>query len=101
MGEFSPIHWLIVLAIMLFFFGGRKIPEVSEGARRGHSQFQRGNVRRERTTPPPPQQANSSCGKARGRKEGRHFADRIDSLRSGSPGAASFLRTPFPFVERG
>ena len=27
MGEFSIFHWLIVLAIVLIFFGGRRIPE--------------------------------------------------------------------------
>jgi Sec-independent protein translocase protein TatA len=26
MGEFSIFHWLIVLAVVLIFFGGRRIP---------------------------------------------------------------------------
>jgi len=30
MGEFSPIHWMIVLAIILLLFGGRKIPELAK-----------------------------------------------------------------------
>jgi TatA/E family protein of Tat protein translocase len=28
MGEFSIFHWLIVLAVVLIFFGGRRIPEI-------------------------------------------------------------------------
>ena len=31
MGELSPIHWLIVLAIIVLLFGGKKIPEVMKG----------------------------------------------------------------------
>lgn len=31
MGEFSPIHWLVVLAIVVVLFGGKKIPEVMRG----------------------------------------------------------------------
>ena len=31
MGEFSIFHWLVVLAIVLILFGGRKIPEVMKG----------------------------------------------------------------------
>jgi sec-independent protein translocase protein TatA len=35
MGEFSIFHWLIVLAIVLIFFGGRRIPEVMKGLGEG------------------------------------------------------------------
>ncbi len=28
MGEMSPIHWLLVLAIVVLLFGGKRIPEV-------------------------------------------------------------------------
>jgi sec-independent protein translocase protein TatA len=35
MGEFSPIHWLIVLAIIVLLFGGKKIPEVMRGIGEG------------------------------------------------------------------
>jgi sec-independent protein translocase protein TatA len=37
MGEFSPIHWLIVLAIIVLLFGGKKIPEVMRGLGEGKS----------------------------------------------------------------
>jgi sec-independent protein translocase protein TatA len=35
MGEFSIFHWLIVLAVVLIFFGGRRIPEVMKGLGEG------------------------------------------------------------------
>lgn len=31
MGEFSPIYWLIVLAVIVILFGGRRIPEIMRG----------------------------------------------------------------------
>ena len=37
MGEFSIFHWLVVLAIVLILFGGRKIPEVMKGLGEGTS----------------------------------------------------------------
>jgi sec-independent protein translocase protein TatA len=42
MGEFSPIHWLIVLAIILLLFGGKKIPEVMRGLGQGIRSFKEG-----------------------------------------------------------
>ncbi len=42
MGEFSPIHWLIVLAIFVLLFGGRKIPEVMRGLGEGIRSFKEG-----------------------------------------------------------
>ena len=31
MGEFSPWHWLLVLAIVLLLFGPRRLPEIGKG----------------------------------------------------------------------
>jgi TatA/E family protein of Tat protein translocase len=31
MGKFSPIYWLIVLAVIVILFGGRRIPEIMRG----------------------------------------------------------------------
>ncbi len=31
MGEFSPIHWLVVLAAVLILFGPKKLPEIGKG----------------------------------------------------------------------
>jgi sec-independent protein translocase protein TatA len=42
MGEFSPIHWLIVLAIIVLLFGGKKIPEVMRGLGEGIRSFRDG-----------------------------------------------------------
>jgi TatA/E family protein of Tat protein translocase len=42
MGEFSVVHWLVVLAIILILFGGRKIPEVMKGLGEGIRNFKDG-----------------------------------------------------------
>ena len=42
MGEFSIVHWLIVLAIVMIFFGGRRIPEVMKGLGEGIRSFKEG-----------------------------------------------------------
>lgn len=56
MGEFSPIHWLIVLAIILLLFGGRKIPELARGLGEGIRSFKEG-MSGHNNNPPPSQQA--------------------------------------------
>src|SRR3979409_889516 len=55
MGEFSPIHWMIVLAIILLLFGGRKIPELAKGLGEGIRNFKEGmsGASPPTTTPPP------------------------------------------------
>lgn len=42
MGELSPIHWLIVLAVIVLLFGGKKIPEVMRGLGEGIRSFKEG-----------------------------------------------------------
>lgn len=42
MGEFSAIHWLIVLAVIVLLFGGKKIPEVMRGLGEGIRHFKDG-----------------------------------------------------------
>lgn len=42
MGEFSPVHWLIVIAIIVILFGGRRIPEVMRGMGEGIRSFKEG-----------------------------------------------------------
>jgi sec-independent protein translocase protein TatA len=42
MGEFSPIHWLIVLAVIVILFGGKRIPEVMRGMGEGIRNFKDG-----------------------------------------------------------
>jgi len=52
MGEFSIFHWLIVLAIVLIFFGGRRIPEVMKGLGEGIRSFKDGMSGTSATPPP-------------------------------------------------
>jgi sec-independent protein translocase protein TatA len=52
MGEFSPIHWLIVLAIIVLLFGGKKIPEVMKGLGEGIRHFKDGMSGNVQTTQP-------------------------------------------------
>jgi sec-independent protein translocase protein TatA len=54
MGEFSVFHWLVVLAIVLLLFGGRKIPEVMRGLGEGIRNFKDGMAGATHTTTPPP-----------------------------------------------
>jgi len=56
MGEFSPIHWMIVLAIILLLFGGRKIPELARGLGEGIRNFKEGMSGAAHHTTTPPQQ---------------------------------------------
>ena len=59
MGEFSIFHWLIILAVVLIFFGGRRIPEVMKGLGEGIRSFKEGMSGASHTPPPaqtpPPQ----------------------------------------------
>jgi len=63
MGEFSPIHWMIVLAIILLLFGGRKIPELARGLGEGIRSFKEGMSGSHTTAPPPAQQTPASTDK--------------------------------------
>lgn len=51
MGEFSIFHWLVVLAIVLILFGGRKIPEVMKGLGEGIRNFKDGMAGASQTAP--------------------------------------------------
>ena len=42
MGELSIYHWLVVLAVLLLLFGGRKIPELMRGIGSGIRSFRDG-----------------------------------------------------------
>ena len=54
MGEFSPIHWMIVLAVIVLLFGGRRIPEVMRGLGEGIRSFKEGMRGDAAGTPAPP-----------------------------------------------
>ena len=53
MGEMSPIHWLIVLAVIVLLFGGKKIPEVMRGLGEGIRNFKEG-MHNSGSNPQPP-----------------------------------------------
>ncbi len=60
-----PIHWLIILVVVLILFGGRKIPELMRGLGegvRGFKEGMSGNHQAQATPPPPaaPAQAAST-----------------------------------------
>lgn len=57
MGEFSIFHWLIVLAVVLIFFGGRRIPEVMKGLGEGIRSFKEGMSGTSQTPTAPSSQA--------------------------------------------
>jgi sec-independent protein translocase protein TatA len=42
MGEFSVFHWLVVLVVIVLFFGGRRIHEVMRGLGEGVRSFKEG-----------------------------------------------------------
>jgi sec-independent protein translocase protein TatA len=60
MGELSPLHWLIVLVVILLFFGGRRIPEVMRGLGEGVKSFKEGM----REGPPSAAQSSSANASA-------------------------------------
>jgi sec-independent protein translocase protein TatA len=69
MGEFSPIHWLILIAVIVLLFGGRRIPEVMRGMGEGIRSFKdgmRGDSQASATTvnPAPPAQSASTVAPA-------------------------------------
>jgi sec-independent protein translocase protein TatA len=50
-----PMHWLIILVVVLILFGGRKIPELMRGLGegvRGFKEGMHGNSQAQSTTPP-------------------------------------------------
>lgn len=55
--ELSPMHLLIVLAIILVLFGGRKLPELMRGLGQGIREFKEGM--RDNSTPPNPPPAST------------------------------------------
>jgi len=41
MGEFSPIHWLVVLVVALLIFGPKRIPEIAKSLGEGIREFKK------------------------------------------------------------
>jgi sec-independent protein translocase protein TatA len=55
MGEFGIMHWLVVLAVILIFFGGKRIPEIMKGFGEGIRSFKDGMAGTTQTPTPPAQ----------------------------------------------
>jgi sec-independent protein translocase protein TatA len=49
----NPIEIIVILAIVLIFFGGRRIPEVMRGLGEGIRSFKEGMSGTSQPTPPP------------------------------------------------
>jgi endoglucanase len=87
MGEFSIFHWLIVLAVVLIFFGGRRIPEVMKGLGEGIRSFKDGMSGGAATASAPAPSAPASAPSGVSGKSGRGQA--VISW-SASSGASSY-----------
>jgi sec-independent protein translocase protein TatA len=50
-----PLHWLVILVVVLILFGGRKIPELMRGLGEGVRGFREGmsGHGQSQSTPPP------------------------------------------------
>jgi sec-independent protein translocase protein TatA len=58
-----PLHWLIILVVVLILFGGRKIPELMRGLGegvRGFKEGMSGNNQQSQATPPSAAPAQTS-----------------------------------------
>jgi sec-independent protein translocase protein TatA len=42
MGSFSPIHWLVVILILLLLFGAGRLSEIGKGLGEGIKNFKKG-----------------------------------------------------------
>jgi TatA/E family protein of Tat protein translocase len=93
MGEFSIFHWLVVLAIILILFGGRKIPEVMKGLGEGIRSFKDGMAGAAQGTSAPSLQSapnNLSAKPGKGQVQlswsGAAGASNYNVMRSGTSG---------------
>ena len=39
MGEFSPLHWLMVLVVIVILFGPKRLPEIARALGKGIREF--------------------------------------------------------------
>lgn len=69
MGEFSIFHWMVVLAIILIFFGGKRIPEIMKGFGEGIRSFKEGMSGASHTPPAPPAQAPPAASASQSSEE--------------------------------
>jgi sec-independent protein translocase protein TatA len=53
MGTFSPLHWLIVLLVVVLLFGSKKIPELAKSLGLGIKEFKKATKDGEKETDAP------------------------------------------------
>jgi sec-independent protein translocase protein TatA len=41
MGRMGPTEWILIIAVILLFFGGKKIPELMKGLGNGINEFKK------------------------------------------------------------
>ena len=58
-----PLHWLVILVVVLILFGGRKIPELMRGLGEGVRGFREGMSGTHPQTPAPPAQTPAATDK--------------------------------------
>lgn len=59
-----PLHWLVILVVVLILFGGRKIPELMRGLGEGVRGFREGmSGTHPQNTPAPPAQTPAATDK--------------------------------------
>ncbi len=58
-----PLHWLVILVVVLILFGGRKIPELMRGLGEGVRGFREGMSGTHPQTPAPPAQTPTATDK--------------------------------------
>src|SRR5260370_28780907 len=77
-----PMHWLIILVVVLILFGGRKIPELMHGLGegvRGFKEGMSGSHAQNTTTPPaqPPAATTEKPGEEKKEREARRTFEGI------------------------
>jgi sec-independent protein translocase protein TatA len=60
MGEFSPMHWLIVLVVALLIFGPKRIPEIAKSLGEGIREFKK-SMREGMAEPPAAAKADAKA----------------------------------------
>jgi sec-independent protein translocase protein TatA len=58
-----PMHWLIILVVVLILFGGRKIPELMRGLGEGVRGFKEGMHGASQSQSTPPAQTSAPADK--------------------------------------
>ena len=72
MGEFSMAHWLVVLVILLIFFGPSRLPQLGQSLGKALRGFKEGLTEKEKEAPPTVTDANSRIESVKTEKDVTH-----------------------------